>query len=58
MPNYVYSCENDHKWNIFHSIAEDPKLECEVCYAIMHRVPQATPVTFHTDGFYTTDKND
>lgn len=42
MPEYVYGCSNkEHpKVNIVHGYLDDPILECEVCHAPLHRIPQ------------------
>lgn len=58
MPSYVYKCEEGHQWVITHSINEDPEIYCDFDDKPAHRVPQVVPTTFHTDGFYTTDKHD
>lgn len=58
MPAYTYGCECGQVLDIIHSIMEDPDIECNNCDSMMHRIPQVTAVTFGSDGFYTTDKND
>lgn len=58
MPTYVYACENHHLQEETHSMFVDLVVACDTCKAPMVRRPQLATVTFGSDGFYTTDKND
>ena len=43
MPEYLYGCNNkiEHpRVTTVHGILDNPVLECEVCHAPMHRIPQ------------------
>lgn len=47
MPTYVYRCPEDHRKEITHGIKEDPVITCEICGAIMRRVPQVFRIAFN-----------
>jgi putative FmdB family regulatory protein len=55
MPIYEYRCENDHRFEAFQAMADDPLDTCEVCGAPAQRVLSAPAVHFKGSGFYTTD---
>jgi putative FmdB family regulatory protein len=55
MPIYEYRCENDHRFEAFQPMADDPLDTCEVCGAPAQRVLSAPAVHFKGSGFYTTD---
>ena len=55
MPIYEYRCENDHRFEAFQAMADDPLDACEVCGAPAQRVLSAPAVHFKGSGFYTTD---
>ena len=55
MPIYEYRCDNDHTFEAFQSMSEDPLAACEVCGASARRVLHAPAVHFKGSGFYTTD---
>ena len=55
MPIYEYRCENDHRFEAFQAMADDPLDTCEVCGAPAQRVLSAPAVHFTGSGFYTTD---
>jgi putative FmdB family regulatory protein len=55
MPIYEYRCENDHRFEAFQAMADDPLDACEVCGATAQRVLSAPAVHFKGSGFYTTD---
>ena len=56
MPTYSYECECGQQTDTFHSIYDEPKIECEKCGGPMRRVFSAPAITFNGSGFYTTDK--
>jgi hypothetical protein len=58
MPTYVYACAQYHLQVEDHSILVEPEILCAQCRGEMIRRPQVATVTFGSDGFYTTDKND
>ena len=55
MPIYEYRCENDHRFEAFQAMADDPLDTCEVCGAPAQRVLSAPAVHYKVSGFYTTD---
>lgn len=55
MPIYEYRCRNEHRFEAFQPMADDPLEECEVCGAPVERVLSAPAVHFKGSGFYTTD---
>ena len=55
MPIYEYRCDNDHTFEAFQAMADDPLDACEVCGAPARRVLSAPAVHFKGSGFYTTD---
>ena len=55
MPIYEYRCRNDHSFEVFQSMSEDPVTECIECGAACERVLSAPAVHFKGSGFYTTD---
>jgi len=55
MPIYEYRCPNDHEFEVFQSMADDPVDVCEVCGAPVERVFRPVAVHFKGSGFYTTD---
>jgi hypothetical protein len=43
VPEYLYGCDKDKthpRVTIVHGMLDNPMLECEVCHARMHRIPQ------------------
>lgn len=43
MPEYIYGCDKnkDHpRVNVIHGVSTIVELECQVCHAGMHRIPQ------------------
>lgn len=55
MPIYEYRCANDHLFEVFRSMSDDPVTECEVCGAPVERVFHPVAVHYKGSGFYTTD---
>ena len=55
MPIYGYRCTNDHTFEVFQSMTDDPVTECEECGAPVERVFHPVAVHFKGSGFYTTD---
>ena len=55
MPIYEYRCANDHTFEVFQSMSEDPLSACIECGAPCERVLSAPAVHFKGSGFYTTD---
>jgi len=53
MPQYVYGCKNRNhpQVNVVHGMLDNPMLECEVCHAPLHRIPQ--PFQFGVGSFQT-----
>lgn len=57
MPTYVYECACGKIIDLFHSIHDDPDIECDNCGSMMQRKPQGAYTQFKGSGFYSTDKN-
>ena len=56
MPTYVYRCTKGHRFELFHSIADDSRKRCPRCRAVAKRVPAGgSGVLFKGSGFYATD---
>ena len=55
MPIYEYRCANDHVFEVFRSMSDDPLTECEECGAAVERVFHPVAVHYKGSGFYTTD---
>jgi putative FmdB family regulatory protein len=55
MPIYEYRCANDHVFEVFRSMSDDPVTECEECGAPVERVFHPPAVHYKGSGFYTTD---
>ena len=55
MPIYEYKCPDDHRFEVFQSMADDPVTVCEVCGKPVERVFHPIAVHFKGSGFYTTD---
>ena len=55
MPIYEYRCANDHTFEVFRSMSDDPVTECEECGAPVERVFHPVAVHYKGSGFYTTD---
>jgi len=55
MPIYEYRCENDHTFEVFQNMSDDPVQECERCGATVERVFHPVAVHFKGSGFYSTD---
>ena len=55
MPIYEYRCANDHTFEVFRSMADDPVTECEECGAPVERVFHPVAVHYKGSGFYSTD---
>ena len=55
VPTYEYKCENDHLFEVFQKMADDPITACEQCGAPVERVFHPIAVHFKGSGFYTTD---
>ena len=55
MPIYEYKCSDDHRFEVFQSMSDDPVTTCEVCGKPVERVFHPIAVHFNGSGFYTTD---
>jgi putative FmdB family regulatory protein len=56
MPTYEYRCPQNHVFEVFQRMADDPVETCEVCGAgPVVRVLFPVAVHFKGSGFYTTD---
>ena len=55
MPTYEYRCENDHLFEVFQRMADDPLESCTICGAPVQRVFHPVAVHFKGSGFYNTD---
>ena len=55
MPIYEYRCPDDHRFEVFQSMSDDPVATCEVCGKPVERVFHPVAVHFKGSGFYTTD---
>jgi putative FmdB family regulatory protein len=56
MPTYDYLCENEHRFELFHSIKDDSAKTCPECGASARRVPAGgSGLLFKGSGFYITD---
>jgi putative FmdB family regulatory protein len=55
MPIYEYRCEKGHRFDVMHSMSDEPVAACEVCGAPVQKVLHAPAVHFKGSGFYTTD---
>lgn len=51
MPTYVYGCPGGHRVEIVHRMSDEPDVICEICGAVMHRIPQA--VQHYRNPWYT-----
>lgn len=59
MPEYVYTCANDHFESILHSMKDcDIERRCSVCGEVMHRVPQAMRFYFNPGRMLLDKLND
>jgi putative FmdB family regulatory protein len=55
MPIYEYRCEKGHRFDVMHSMSDEPVAACEVCGVPVQKVLHAPAVHFKGSGFYTTD---
>lgn len=55
MPIYEYRCENDHRFESFQRMSDDPVSECPECGAKCERILSAPAIHYKGSGFYTTD---
>jgi putative FmdB family regulatory protein len=56
MPIYGYRCQENHLFEVFQRMTDEPVEECEVCGASpVERVLYPVAVHFKGSGFYTTD---
>jgi putative FmdB family regulatory protein len=55
MPTYEYRCQNDHLFEVFQRMADDPLESCTICGAPAQRVFHPVAVHFKGSGFYATD---
>ena len=56
MPTYDYRCDNDHVFEVFHSMKDDTPRTCPECGAPARRVPGGgAGLLFRGSGFYITD---
>ncbi len=55
MPIYEYRCSNDHTFEVFQSMSDEPVTACEECGAPVERVFHPIAVHFKGSGFYNTD---
>jgi len=57
MPTYVYRCKKcRHRFELFHSIADESVKRCPRCHAKAERVPAGgAGILFKGAGFYITD---
>ena len=55
MPIYEFRCPDDHRFEVFQSMSDDPVTTCEVCGKPVERVFHPIAVHFKGSGFYTTD---
>jgi putative FmdB family regulatory protein len=55
MPIYEYRCANDHVFDVFQNMSDDPVEACEECGAPVERVFHPVAVHFKGSGFYSTD---
>lgn len=56
MPTYDYRCDNDHVFEVFHSMTDDSPRTCPECGAAAKRVPGGgAGLLFRGSGFYSTD---
>jgi putative FmdB family regulatory protein len=57
MPTYVYRCKKcKHRFELFHSIADESVKRCPRCHAKAERVPAGgAGILFKGSGFYITD---
>jgi len=58
MPTYTYRCKNcSHQFDIYQGFADKPLKACPKCKKhLLHKVYQASGVSFKGAGFYVTDK--
>lgn len=57
MPIYVYDCACGQVLDIFHSIAENPDIECNNCDSMMQRkIQNIRGVSFKGKGFAINDQ--
>ena len=59
MPNYDYKCkECSNVFEIFHSMSEDPKIECPDCSGLAFRtISKSVGISFRGSGFYVNDSS-
>lgn len=56
MPTYDYRCEQEHAFELFHSISDETPKTCPECGAAARRVPAGGGgLLFKGSGFYITD---
>lgn len=56
MPTYEYEClECKHRFDVFHSIKDDPVSICEKCGKEVKRVIGPAGIIFKGSGFYVND---
>jgi putative FmdB family regulatory protein len=56
MPTYDYRCENEHTFEVFHSMSDTTPRTCPQCGASARRVPGGgSGFLFKGSGFYITD---
>lgn len=47
MPSYLYRDDDGHEVEAVHGMRDNPKIVCELCGAVMWRVPQKTRVNWN-----------
>ncbi|MGI8609764.1 MAG: FmdB family zinc ribbon protein [Candidatus Dormibacteria bacterium] len=55
MPTYGYRCESGHEFEVFQSMSEAPRTECQECGKPVRRIFYPVGIVFKGPGFYKTD---
>lgn len=55
MPIYEYECENQHRFEKWQSMKDDPLTECPTCGSAVHKIFHPAGIIFKGSGWYITD---
>lgn len=56
MPTYEYRCPNEHEFELFQKMSDEPRAECPECGEESERILSGgAGVLFKGEGFYATD---
>lgn len=55
MPIYEYECENQHRFEKWQSIKDDPLTECPDCGKPVRKIFHPAGIIFKGSGWYITD---